>query len=582
MPVFTDRQRVILATLRSCGGWVTGRDLAASTGTSRRTLQSDIKSINLAAGHSLVQSNNRLGYCLAGEIPEIAAPKTVVPQGQNSTAKALLLVLVFEADYLHIEELADRLFISRSTVNAHLAQARRIVARNREARLVVSPRRGLWIEAGEDTKRLLCAKLMNEDLDYAAMLRMPRMAELSRLEKELQEVLPPIFLAEKILVSGQAFQYFARFLAISITRSRMGLVMPEIPREKAPSAFLCELSRQVQQRIGYTFSSAERQLIRQRLHELNLIVKRPVGDREILHAITAFEQAVRQQTGIPLHFEPELRQNLADHIKRMRRRILSRHNNMGQYTQEMFAGYPLTVHLIKTCLEPLLGVEIPDAEVGYLVMYIACAMEQLWEKVPILLVSDAGAAVLYTIRQKIRSMDTGQVGRIEVVPRYAYERDKARYLARSQVHLTTEPALSLQDAGFLSLSVFPSAVQLEQVRRAIETRAQQQKRAQQDYMARTYPAEPRPGGHRFFQDALCDRLDRDKRNLSAVTVGNNLLCVVEHGTAGPCELHRFTMEQAVQYHGKRITGLVYAAYRGGEDPLAFFAYVRGFLPKPHG
>lgn len=576
MPVFTDRQRVILATLRNCGGWVTGRDLAESAGTSRRTLQTDIKSINLTAGHLLIRSNNRLGYCLSDEIPEIATLQTVVPQGQYSTAKALLLVLLFEPDYLHIEELADRLFISRSTVNAHLAQARRIVARNREARLVVSPRRGLWIDAREDTKRLLCAKLMNEDLDYAALLQMP---ELSQLEKELQQTLPRIFLTEKILISGQAFQYFTRFLAISITRSRLGMVMPEAPEVRVLPPFLCELNRQIGLRTGYQFSAAERELIRQRIHELNLIDKYPVRDKEVLRVLSGFEKTVQQQLGIPLHFRPELRRNLGDHLKRMCRRILSRHNNVGQYTKEMFTAYPLAVHLIKTCLEPLLGMEIPDAEMDCLVMYVASAMEELGKKVDILLVSDASPAVLYTIQQKIRRMDEGQIGRIEVLPRYAYEEDRQRYLDRNRIYLTTEPALSLQAPDFLVLSVFPSAIQLNQVRRAIEAQSQQQRRERQDAMARSYPVKKESGGCAFYEQELLPRLGAGQRNLSAVTVGDNLLCAVEHGSGGGCELRYFTMEAPLYYRGKRITSLLYAAYRGGEEPMPFFAYLRAVLRK---
>ena len=110
----------------------------------------------------------------------------------------------------------------------------------------------------------------------------------------------------------------------------------------------------------------------------------------------------------------------------MCRRIRSRHNNVGQYTKEMFTAYPLAVHLIKTCLEPLLGIEIPDSEMDCLVMYVASAMEELGKKMDILLVSNASPAVLYTIQQKIRRMDEGQIGRIEVLPRYAYEEDRQR------------------------------------------------------------------------------------------------------------------------------------------------------------
>lgn len=579
MPVFTERQRMILAALRSRGGWVPGRELSELTGTSRRTLQNDIKNINLSSGNSLIRSNNRLGYCLDGAIPEIEAPRTVVPQGQYSTSKALLLVLLFEAGYLHIEELADRLFVSRSTVNAHLAQARRIVARNREARLVVSPRRGLWIEAGEETKRLLCAKLMNEDLDYGAMLRMPQMTELSQLEQKLQSFLPQILLRDGILISGQAFQDFTRFLAISITRSRLGMGMPDTGGEKCTSHFICELSREVRQRVGYSFSRPERELIRERVHELNLLVKGPVNDGKILRAISDFEREVREQSGIPLQFSADLRRNLGDHLKRMCRRILSRHNNVGQYTREVFAAYPLTVHLIKTCLEPGLGLKIPDAEMGYLAMYIGCAMEELQQKVGILMVSDANAAALYSVCRKIRNLDRETVGEIQVLPRYAYEQDPDRYLAQNRVYLTTEPALSLGTADFLSLSVFPTEAQLEQVRTAVEQRARDQRREQQEQMKKRYPCERQPGGRRFYEQVVAPRLEGGDPRMTAVTVGNSLLCVVEHEAQGLSQLQCFAVEEPVHYHGKRITALLYAAYRGDLDPLPFFAYLRAILQE---
>lgn len=575
MPVFTDRQRRILATLHSCGGWVCGRDLAESTGTSRRTLQQDVKNINLSVGHGLIRSNHRLGYLLDGDLPEIAAPKAVVPQGQYSTSKALVLVLLFESDCLHIDELAERLFVSRSTVNAHLARARRIVSRNREAQLVVSPRKGLWIDAGEETKRLLCAKIMNEDLDYAAMLGMPQLKELTHLEEELRELLPPILRHNDLLISGQAFQCFARFLAISITRSRLGMRMPELQTGQEPSRFIRELSDAVHRRLGYEFGVAEKELIRQRSHELNLIAKKPVRDDEIIRSITAFESAVRQQTGIALRFQPDLRRNMVDHLKRLRRRILSEHNDMGQYTKEMFATYPLTVHLIRTCLEPILGWKIPDAEIEHLTMYVACAMRQACDKVDVLLVSDAGAAFLYSIRQAVCAGD--QVGAFLALPRYAFELDRETYLAKNQVHLTTEASLTLESADFLSLSVFPSELQLAQVSSAIKARQEQRRQKQQARMQNTYPLAAEPGGRDFYDGYVAPALLDPSRHVSAVTVGDALLCVVEHGGPGPCEMRRFVMEKPLDFHGKRITGLVYAAYRGGEDAVAFFAHLRHVL-----
>ena len=98
-------------------------------------------------------------------------------------------------------------------------------------------------------------------------------------------------------------------------------------------------------------------------------------------------------TGIEVRFGGGLQKNLADHIKRMRRRILAEHNNVGHYTKELFASYPLEVHLIKTCLEPALFLRIPDAELGYVVLYVAAALQPFRERVKVLFVSNASVAI---------------------------------------------------------------------------------------------------------------------------------------------------------------------------------------------
>lgn len=568
MAEFTSRQKMILANLSSQGDWLSGTEIAASLGVCKRTLQNDVKAINRAAKEPLILANNRLGYKLAegAAIPAFGERKERVMHGKNSTPRSILILLLFTSRHLYIEEIADKLYLSRTTVNVNLAQARRIAARNREAALIVSARNGLWVEACEETKRLMCAKIMYEDLDYAAMLQMPQLAALPKIEKSIQNILPPILVRNHIIVTGQAFQDFVRFIAIGILRSQLGMRMDAPQEEKRPSVVVQELAARIEAELGYTLDPAEKALIRARCHELNVISKQPSQDSESLRTIRAFEKNVQKMTGLPLRLTSGVQKNMADHIKRMRRRILAGHYNYGQYTKEIFAGYPLETHLIKTCLQPAMGLDIPDAELGYVVLYAAAALRAFREKVDVLLVSDASVSILYTTRRHIEQMNAETLGRVETIPRYVFELDPAQYLQRCAVHLTTEPDLALGSPDFLSISAFPSEQQLEYIRRVIANQSQAQRRTRQALMQAAYPAavEPDAAVTRAQLAALAGR------DISAKTVGGSLLCVTRIDHSGRNELRLLQLRETLRYEGKNINMILYASYGGQYGILDFF------------
>lgn len=577
MAEFTNRQKVILATLTSQANWISGSEISEMLGVCKKTLQNDIKAINRATREPLILTNNRLGYRLNPqvEIPEFEEQRVIAPRDRYSTPKAILILLLFETKHLHIEEIAEKLYLSRTSINVNLAQAKRIASRNRGAQLIVSARNGLWIDACEESKRLMCAKLMNEDLDYPAMLQMPQLAELPKLQNSIQTILPEILVRNHIIITGQAFQDFVRFISIGILRSQLGMRVDTVEPEKRTAVVVQELTNRIYAELGYMLDPAEQALIRTRSHELNLIIKQPSQDSESVRTIRAFEKNVLRATGLHLQFTGTLQRNLADHLKRMRRRIMAERNNVGHYTKELFASYPLEVHLVKTGLEPAMGLEIPDAELGYVVLYVAAAIQELRSKVDVLLVSNASASILYTTKHHLKQRNAEIIGKIEAVPQYVYEQDPAHYLQNYAVHLTTEPDLALESPDFLSISIFPTDRQLEFVRSVISNCYASRKKERQHAMEIAYPA------LQEFEtaQALPKLLSLRAQGASIRSVGVNLLCVTQLKHSSVNTLRFLTLPEAVHYEGKNITMILYANYGGQGSILAFFDRVAQLLQE---
>lgn len=300
MDKYSNRQKMVIANLRGQHGWLSGAELSAAIGVCKKTLQNDIKDINATSKKPLIIANNRLGYRLNPDcnIPVFESEKVCAPAGRYSTPKAILILLLFSNVHPHIEEIADKLYLSRTTINTNLPQAKRIASRNKGSKLVVSPRGGLWVEADEETKRLMCAKLMNEDLDYASMLQMPQLTDLARIESSIHILLPEILVRNRIVITGQAYQDFVRFISICILRSKLGMTMADSEFDYKSSVLVDEICQRVYNEVGYKFTDEEKKLIREHCHELNLVVKKSSQDAESIRAIKAFERNIYRMTGI--------------------------------------------------------------------------------------------------------------------------------------------------------------------------------------------------------------------------------------------------------------------------------------------
>lgn len=588
--MLTERQLRIIAYLSSTNGWIGGNDLAKVTGVSKRTIQSDIKNINLNIGkYTQILSNSRLGYLL--EDPEGIMEQLIMdrnpkralnPESIYGRNKQVLTILLFEKDYISIGAIADRLFLSRSSVNSILPQLKRVIARNSKARQEIASNKGIRITASESVKRFICMKTLDEKVDYGTLLGIEDFDRFYEYEEYLSGLIAELFQKNHFIVTGDAYKDFVKYIAISIFRSNHGFLV-EVPDKVLKIHSLTEaIGKRIQTDLGYVLTEAERQYLEMRIHELNLIEKQPVKDQEIVGVLDDFERKVKAETGCAFVINEDLKRTMADHIIRMKRRISEGHHNFGKDTRELFLHYPLEVHLLKTCLCPMLGMEVPEAELGYLVLYVAAAIDECRWRPRVILVSDTGAGNLYYLKKKLLSYIGEKVKEIQTVPAYLFFQNQKKYLTPDLILMTTERGLAIQNKKFWMVDVFPVPEQLELIRHKmliLESENQEEKRKEMDQL---YFYEEFAGNEEQKNTVLdvllkTAGIDLEEPTVSIESIGENLLCIAAHLQSGQSIIRGFSMSSPISYQGKQITKVLIASYGGSEDIISFFDYYREIL-----
>lgn len=496
-------------------------------------------------------------------------------------SKQIMELLLFEKDYISIGNIADRLFFSRSAVTADLPQLKRVIGRTAGAKLLVSGSRGLSIEGPENVKRIMCMKTLQSKAGYQILSEWYDVERFVENRRRIQAVLAEFFVQEKLIVSGEAYRDFAVYLAVCIMRTELGFEEEKADAEAVPGTLAKKLTEAIEKETGYIFSEAELCNIADRLKELNLVYAEQNVQSDILAKLNQFVECVYAETGLKLQLKQELLEILSGHIAKMELRIQSGRNNIGNHTKEMARRYPLEMHLLRTCLSPLLGLYIPDAEMGYLVLYLASEIDRLHWKPDVLFVSDSSASGIYNMQNKLKNFLGERIGNITVIPGYLYSKCYECYEHDFQLRITSEQEIILRDESFTYLDIFAANEQIMRLGRKVDFLEKEHQQKEESEFLRTYGADSR----QKIVDGIWTLESLQKEvgftyeaaNISYETIGSSRLIVIDHTRDGQNRLWNIRLTTPLPYVGKQITELIAAHYGGDGDMIAFFDYVSSRL-----
>lgn len=420
-------------------------------GITSRTLRNDLRSADeeFARNGFSVSSVRAVGYYLSIQdedaylayIKELSRQQTnqqvLVPVYPEERADYLVRLFLVADDYLKVDDLASELFVSRATLTNDLKTVRERLGYF-HLELESKPAYGLVVRGSEIHRRSAIAQYFfhTEPSDQVRL-------EAFRGRKEEQPVIADILyqtiLEEDFRLTDLGFQNLVIHLAIAIMRLRQGatkeVAAPGLAiadtREYQVAGLICQ---RLEERFDLTFPASERAFVAMHLsgkrapqyQQLDNTYERIIDDTladiaEAYHMDFAFDMDLR--TALGLHLEPM----------------------MARLTYDMIVQNPLLDHvktenpvafemgvLLARRIHQEYGLEMSDAEIGFVALHFALAAERFRAKgakknVIVICASGLGSSqiLMYKIRSRfgsyIESIYTTQLYDLQNVNQEAYD-----------------------------------------------------------------------------------------------------------------------------------------------------------------
>lgn len=165
------RQRKLLHILQTIDGVATGTELAKKLNVSPRTIRSDIKAINtcISLYHAEIRSKKSSGYQFFAEDPALITSLNKMKNAfltREDRVRYLVFCLCLSEMPLNINDLADEMFISSTTIKSDIQQLKKNYSLSYPFIALNLHKEFISFENDENKKRKLLIELFHKDWNY--------------------------------------------------------------------------------------------------------------------------------------------------------------------------------------------------------------------------------------------------------------------------------------------------------------------------------------------------------------------------------------------------------------------------------
>ncbi|MGZ9816733.1 BglG family transcription antiterminator [Peribacillus simplex] len=405
--MFTPRMSIILRELISMQSisTVTSEHLANLNRVSSRTIRNDIKELdNLLSEHgATVRSVRGTGYELKindersfhNFLQDISRDlqQGVIPTLPEDRVQYLIKRLLLTDEYMKLENLADELYISTSTIQNDLRDVKKILNKY-EIILDKRPNYGLKVK-GDEMKLRFCMSeyIFNRreielDLLNDRVSILPReeiLAIRSQILKKIQEY--------KINLSDIGLNNLIIHIAIACKRIYSENYVSLYPEdlkdiiEQMEYEVAIEIVKGIEETFQIVFPEAETAYVA--IHLLGLKMNSEIStsakevqnfiDKEIYDLTTSILESIENELRLGIKDDKELFIGMSLHLKPAINRYRYGMNLRNPLLQEIKSNYPLAFEasiVAGRVIKQKSGIDMHENEIGYIALHIGGAIER--------------------------------------------------------------------------------------------------------------------------------------------------------------------------------------------------------------
>lgn len=416
--------------------------LSQEIGCSTKTIQNEIKEVNKELKNCEIVSIRGIGYKIEGNLDDIDIKNSDLYDYDRVEyiIKKIINISSTDKDTIKLEDLADSMYVSLSTVKNDLKEVKKIL---NEYNLKISSKhkQGICIEASEEDIIKFIINYSNKvdnSLNIKDFLNNNIIENLFSIKKILLDTLS----YENMILTDNEFKNIVNYISIYLSRNNTN-----------QSDFIKEYIKKYKSKKEKPISEDEQLLIRK--------------------AIKEFCRDLNIATSINLSHDKVFEECLFNHISNLYKRA-----DLGINQYEITAGeiklkYPFTFELgkiAKKTIEKNLNMEISEDEVENIALHIGGALERIDKRdekkvYRTIIVCTSGVGTSMLIKSKLENIFKGKLEIIKVIPSYLI--DYVNVLDIDFVISTVE--VNLENVNVIKVSPMLTDKEIKLIEKYIET-----------------------------------------------------------------------------------------------------------------
>lgn len=577
----TKRQLELLVYLANTNTWLTSEKLAEHIQTNKKTVQSEIKNmLEFYPNDIEIESNKRNGYHLLFLSPELQTQivtevkKHKIYSSMNFRASTIIIYLMFQEDYVSMQHLADLFFLSKTAISNEIKTIQRWIERNVHLDLEISSHKGLKIHGSENMRRIFASMVGTESVLIESKLPEKFISDVLEKIPVIQVFLRTALIEANYIVSGEDFLRYARYVSLTIVRGRNQKELELLEQNDLFVSVVEKLTLFLAETFDYSLDKNEQTALADRLLELNYLHVNEGDNLVLKQKLRKFETALIDYLKLPTEQIFKNPEALLVHIQQMAARMAAGHNVLNHFAQKTLSNYPLETYLVRRFFPLYFDLRPNLAELSYLVLYLAEALENYRSEGSLLIVSNQPFSILYALKRSLENSLQRKIRQVKIEPVYVFEAKKEK--AHYSVLLTTEQEIIFENPGFSFIPSVLSEVELNELSTDLyHTISGQEELNKKNFLAKYYGAESQINITKKIDNIY--QLLPNSSELVLVPITSKILFACEVKEIGTTQIREYHLKEPIVYQQRKISTLIHISYVKNAKMLTDFSAISEIL-----
>lgn len=415
------RQEKIVEYLYAKKQAIAPRALAAKFQISERTLANDIKWLKEIGSNEgfTVERVRSAGYQLRildnvsfrSYLSKSKKQEQVDNSSPQERIKNIELLLLFHEEYITMQQIAEWLDVSLSTIKADIKQVEQFCD-NYDLTLFSKAHYGLKIMGTESKKRRAILYLIRNTIHTPVLTEKYKEFNFVFNEEELRQLLKEQLLENQLKISDIVFENIVQHIRLLSFRILQNNTLNS--EELEERTISDDYDRLTEKLVGYleetyqlNFSCVEKNYLEEQLRGKFAVLDDPASNQQLRQAIDKSLELVDRRYHTSFRQDQDLANALMMHVAPLLQRLYTGHQLENPIIEDIYTQYANVFNVAMVFINELnkdLDADISKDEIGYVAIYFAASLEKQsnqviddYQKIAVICSTGGGAAYLLKV-----------------------------------------------------------------------------------------------------------------------------------------------------------------------------------------